>query len=133
MITAILIIFQRNLCVAKNSKLLGFYALVFCLIPFCVLAVDTDTRLSEQSGTLTAQNIEIASLSVETQPVLAKPLPKRANFEQEVASHDARHVADWIVDSGNNHGMPFVIVDKVAAKVFVFHADGRLRQHLHAG
>ncbi|HQH81415.1 MAG TPA: hypothetical protein PKW53_00560 [Syntrophorhabdus sp.] len=91
------------------------------------MAVDADTRLSDQSGTLTGQNIEVASLSVETQPVLAKPLPKRANFEQEEASQDARHVADWIVDSGNNRGMPFVIVDKISAKVFVFHADGRLR------
>ena len=127
MIASILIISQRNLCVAKNSKFLGFYTLIFFLIPFSVLAVDADTRLSDQSGTLTGQNIEIASLSVETQPVLAKPLPKRANFEQEEASQDARHVADWIVDSGNNRGMPFVIVDKISAKVFVFHADGRLR------
>jgi len=29
--------------------------------------------------------------------------------------------------SGDNHGRPFVIVDKTAAQVFVFHADGRLR------
>ena len=52
--------------------------------------------------------------------------PKRANFEQERASHEARHVADWIVDSGDNLRMPFVIVDKTNAKVFVFNPDGRL-------
>ena len=39
---------------------------------------------------------------------------------------DARHVADWVVDSGDNCSMPFVIVDKVDARVFVFQADGRL-------
>jgi len=53
--------------------------------------------------------------------------PKRAFFEQEHASLDARHVADWVVDSGDNHSLPFVIIDKMDAKVFVFHADGRLR------
>ncbi|MFZ3252957.1 MAG: hypothetical protein WA133_01580, partial [Syntrophales bacterium] len=53
--------------------------------------------------------------------------PKRANFERERASHEARRVADWVVDSGDNRSMPFVIVDKTDAKVFVFHADGRLR------
>jgi hypothetical protein len=36
-------------------------------------------------------------------------------------------MADWVVDSGDNHGMPFAIVDKAQAKVFVFKADGRLR------
>jgi len=53
--------------------------------------------------------------------------PKRADFKKEVASHKARQVANWIVDSGNNRRMPFVIVDKKEAKVFVFHANGLLR------
>jgi hypothetical protein len=30
------------------------------------------------------------------------------------------------MDSGDHHGMPFAILDKVEAKVFVFHPDGRL-------
>lgn len=53
--------------------------------------------------------------------------PKRVNFERERPSQDARQVAEWIVDSGDNGNMPFVIVDKKDAKVYVFHADGRLR------
>jgi hypothetical protein len=60
-------------------------------------------------------------------PSVAALLPKRANLEREHASHEARHVADWVVDSGDNHGMPFVIVDKKDAKVFVFEPDGKLR------
>lgn len=51
----------------------------------------------------------------------------RANFKQEHASADARHVADWVVDSADNAGLPFIIVDKVEAKVFVFEAAGLLR------
>jgi hypothetical protein len=58
---------------------------------------------------------------------LAAHRPKRANFELERASREARHVADWVVDSGDNRGMPFAIVDKRGARVFVFHADGRIR------
>jgi hypothetical protein len=57
----------------------------------------------------------------------AAALPKRADFRDESASADARHVADWAVDSGDNAGLPFVIVDKVGAKVFVFDAAGALR------
>lgn len=50
-----------------------------------------------------------------------------ANFENESASTAARQVADWVVDSSDNQRMPFVIIDKTNGKVFVFHADGRLR------
>ncbi|MDL2354518.1 MAG: hypothetical protein QFF03_04605 [Pseudomonadota bacterium] len=50
----------------------------------------------------------------------------RANFERESASEDVRRMAAWVVDAGDSRGMPFVIVDKVDAKVFVFRADGRL-------
>lgn len=53
--------------------------------------------------------------------------PRRANFKHSNASQDARQIADWVVDSGDNRTLPFVIVDKKEAKVFVFYADGRLR------
>jgi hypothetical protein len=57
---------------------------------------------------------------------LAQPF-KPVSFESERASLDAHQIADWIVDSGDNHKLPFVIVDKKDARVFVFYADGRLR------
>ncbi|MBS0335532.1 MAG: hypothetical protein JSS40_01700 [Proteobacteria bacterium] len=53
--------------------------------------------------------------------------PHRANFDREQASQEARHVADWVVHSADNLGMPFAIVDKANAKVFVFDASGQLR------
>ena len=40
-----------------------------------------------------------------------------ADFLGEIVSKDARRVADWVVASGDNHGLPFVIIDKVAAKM----------------
>jgi hypothetical protein len=50
----------------------------------------------------------------------------RAEFFGEPASDDTRRMADWIVEARDNAGMPFVIIDKRAAKVFVFDANGRL-------
>ena len=52
---------------------------------------------------------------------------KRANLKSEAASPEARQMADWVVDSGDNKNMPFVILDKKDAKVYVFHAHGGLR------
>ena len=56
---------------------------------------------------------------------------RHANFDQERPSAEARHVADWVVDAGDNHAtdsrpLPFVIVDKKDARVFVFDAQGQL-------
>lgn len=60
-------------------------------------------------------------------PLVLAPRPRQVNFEKELASEAAHHVADWVVDANNNRGLPFVIVDKTQAKAFVFYADGRLR------
>ena len=49
-----------------------------------------------------------------------------ADFAEVPASADAIHVADWVVDSRDNGHRPFVIVDKMAAKVFVFDVKGQL-------
>lgn len=42
------------------------------------------------------------------------------------ASADARYVEHWIHERGDDHGRPFVIVDKKAARIFVFAAGGAL-------
>ena len=51
----------------------------------------------------------------------------RAVFGRETPSRDVRHIADWVVDSADNLDLPFVIIDKVEARVFVFDAGGRIR------
>jgi hypothetical protein len=56
-----------------------------------------------------------------------QPKPHRAAFGAQPASIAVHKVADWIEASGDNQGMPFVIVDKVDAKVFAFDAQARLR------
>ena len=51
---------------------------------------------------------------------------KRADFLGETITSDARHIADWAVQSGDHKGHPFIIVDKVFARAFAFDASGRL-------
>jgi len=36
-------------------------------------------------------------------------------------------LAGWVIASGDNHGYPFIIMDKAAAQVLVFGGDGKLR------
>lgn len=72
-----------------------------------------------------AEQLSNPSRSLSAHPDAAAP--KRANFEREHKSENAQHMADWVIDSGDNRGMPFAIVDKMDAKVFVFDAHGRLR------
>ena len=45
----------------------------------------------------------------------------------ESASADARYAVRWVTAQGDNQGLPFVIVDKKSARMFVFEANGRLR------
>jgi hypothetical protein len=92
-----------------------------------------DTMLQSITTSMSRQlGIGLMIIGTSLGPALAADaLPERAlkvaQFEREPASLDARHTADWVVDSGNNTGLPFVILDKKEARVFVFHADGRLR------
>jgi hypothetical protein len=55
-------------------------------------------------------------------------LPKAAPVDSlQSASPEIKRVARWIVDSGDNIGLPFLLVDKVNAQVFVFTPAGRLQ------
>ena len=40
------------------------------------------------------------------------------------ASDTETQVADWVIASGDNNGLPFMVVDKVAAGVWVYDAKG---------
>lgn len=53
--------------------------------------------------------------------------PGHAYFARENASKTVREVADWVVVAKDNQGLPFVVVDKKNAKVFVFDPAGRIR------
>jgi hypothetical protein len=53
---------------------------------------------------------------------------RRADFRGEASSADVQHIADWAVHSGDNKGLPFIVVDKVGAKALAFDSTGKLIQ-----
>lgn len=99
---------------------LGLMALLACH----PVSADTQTGARAGSGSPAPQNRATTSA-----PPLhpAAQHRKRADFQQESASSEVKHVAHWVVASGDNHGMPYLIVDKVNARVYVFDARGRLQ------
>jgi hypothetical protein len=52
--------------------------------------------------------------------------PRSADFSGHSVSDDARKVADWVADSRDNQQMPFVILDKRDARVYVFDASAHM-------
>lgn len=79
---------------------------------------------SSTRTTLTALILYLASASA---GLSAPPTTPAATFGTEQMTPDASDVANWVVASRDNGGLPFVIVDKRAARVFVFRSDGQLR------
>lgn len=59
-------------------------------------------------------------------PVPAAPQPGGADFVDANPSRAVREVADWALVSGDSRGLPFLIVDKPAATLYVLDASGRL-------
>lgn len=47
--------------------------------------------------------------------------------EFDAASDTLVQVARWVLDSRDNRGLPFAVIDKATAQVFVFGPDGELR------
>lgn len=93
-------------------------ALTLVLLPGHVAAAEETAYLAAASGSLPAQPV------AEAQDAGGG---YRADFGRERGSRAAREIADWVVDSADNHGLPFVIVDKIEAKLFLFDARGRIR------
>lgn len=112
--------------IETRSKVMGrfFFGLLVACCSFQQIALAGEaTELS----LLRPEYIVAAVIpAVATQPIAACR-HKLADFKQEQASIEARQIADWVVDSNDNQSMPFVIVDKKNAKVFVFYGNGRLR------
>lgn len=80
-------------------------------------------------GLLAALAASGAGASDTLAPVLSgsTSTSRLADFKGVPRSDEARRLADWVVHSNNHRRLPFLIVDKIHASVFVFHPDGRLR------
>jgi hypothetical protein len=80
---------------------------------------------SREDASTKADVATAASRSSDAAPPMEQR-PHRARFGSEAASSDVHRLADWVVDTADNLGLPFIVVDKKQAKVFVFGPDGRL-------
>jgi hypothetical protein len=104
----------------------GALASTLVLVPGYVAAAEKTAYLLQASGPLSAPQSVPAQPVTEAQTATAARKPK-VDFGRERASPEARRIAGWIVDSADNQGLPFVVVDKVDARIFVFEPDGRIR------
>ncbi|MDO9358613.1 MAG: hypothetical protein Q7T70_06475 [Polaromonas sp.] len=77
---------------------------------------------SRQARVVEPAQVQLAALPAQS----FDHLPMSADFADEEVSSEARKMADWIMASRDHRGMPFVVVDKQHARVFVFHSDGKL-------
>lgn len=100
----------------RPQRMLGRVA-QFCTVAFAAslaslgvyVALDSEAAHSVARGTTASAEVRTVTRAA-----------RRADFGGESPSPEARHIADWVADSGDNRGMPFVIVDKANGRVFVF-------------
>lgn len=121
----------RQQCRVRIAKAIGKGLRI--LIQICGISLLHDNAVSGEKAipsNITSYRLpappSAPSIIVDNQTDISRR-PKRAFFGNQKTSSDARHIADWIVHSGDNQGMPFLVVDKKDAKIFVFDSSGRIR------
>ena len=94
----------------KQGVLLGLAILALTLPPpFRGAARPGSTAGAALSGPVAAAALPGPAVgAAKTQPAAAR----FANFAGEEASAQVRHIANWVVDSGDNRQLFFVIIDK---------------------
>jgi hypothetical protein len=104
-------------------------------------------RAAERSAQQSAQIATAPQVTVPQQPPAPDPRPpatvgqgtaprdgaaaatiRLADFKGEDPSPTARLVANWVAATNDNKKHAFVLVDKMDARVYVFHPDGTLRE-----
>lgn len=99
--------------VPRKGRVSSFLAGLGLLIAACVFQLSAQADVAPSNSAVARAGQSNAS-------------PRRADFRNHQVSREARDTANWIVDSGDNLGMPFIIIDKMQARVLVFDARGQL-------
>ena len=106
-----------------------------------VRTADEADRAEPAAGTVaqTGDEVEVAEAAKRTVPhrqdevdvaEAAKRTVAHARDEAdgaEPAPDAVVQVADWVIESGDNRGLPFAIIDKVGATLLVYSAEGQLK------
>lgn len=69
---------------------------------------------------------ELAVVPANHLPAPARADVKRAEFRGYEASQDVQRIADWSVRAADHGGLPFIIVDKMNARLYAFDRYGTL-------
>ncbi len=119
--------FTRSVAVfLARGVLLGAVTVSALILPAAAAAAPNAPSLSAPDPAAAPRDHGSASAAVEPQVAPAQ-LVRLANFGQEMSSPESRKLAEWVVDSADNGKLPFMIIDKVQARVFMFDAQGQLR------
>jgi hypothetical protein len=92
---------------------LGMLAAGFFLSPACA---DDTSPATDNSSVVTTGAAGPAAL----------PAARHAGIASWYAPNAVKKMAGWVLESGDNRGLPFMIVDKSEAKVFVFGKSGEM-------
>lgn len=123
---------EHRLTLSLHSKLTSM-TLCLCLglaVAGCGprLATKADPVAQMSNPLLNQNHSQDADVPFVTQPRTASASGSgQANLGSESASRRTREMADWAVNSRDNLDLPFAVVDKVNAKVYIFGVDGQLR------
>ncbi len=101
--------------------------LVLCLLAFSAMDVRAQPKAPE--ATLPV-NAVATQQSTPIDPALHQagvPQSGPSDLALQSASAEVKRVARWVSDSGDNGGMPFLLVDKANAEVFAFNPAGQLQ------
>lgn len=101
----------------RLANTLSFFALALLL---------ASPAIATDNATVVGAPVINEALQPEPSPPPVRAI-RLANFLQEASSPESQELAHWVVASADNRSLPFVIIDKVQAKVFVFDAQGQLR------
>lgn len=104
----------------------SWLALLGLLLSPGVVSAETKVAGSDKPTAIWLGASEPTTANINITPQV--PRVKRAWFDTEPASPTALHIADWVVNSGDNRRRPFVIIDKADAKVYVFNSIGNLQR-----
>lgn len=108
----------------RTAKIKCLWLLIVAVtLPQLTLANEANQPQAQEQTAIQHYGLEPALVPQSAGP--EKPR-KRADFRKQSVSADVAATAHWVVESGDNQGLPFLLVDKREARVLVFAADGQL-------
>ena len=84
--------------------------------------ITTALLLTIPTAPASSQQQDVVALGVQLDPLA----PLEEVPAPDIASGDTLRVMNWVAASGDNNDAPYMVIDKVAAEVFVFDKDSRL-------